>query len=299
MTLSTMSVDVDRASEFLWRHARLLERRRFAHRFDRPDPGGVAAAVLAYRNPDGGFGQALEPDCRTPHSQPQATRLALGALADVGRLDPAVAEGAAAWAATVLAPEGGLPFCLPTVVGYPRAPWWEPGGDPPPAGITPTGGLVGRLREAGVAAAWLDRAEAWCFAELDRTVAAGEAPSQYHVEDLAELCSFAVDRAAAGCALGILREQLAAGRVIPLVPGAVAGPDTHTPLDIAPRPDHPLWPAFGNGVIDAFLDRLAADQQPDGGWPIDWPAPGETAVWDWRGVRTLGALEVLDAYGRL
>ena len=173
MTVSTMSVDVDRASEFLLRHARLLERRRFAHRVDRPDPGGVAAAVLAYRNPDGGFGQALEPDCRTPHSQPQATRLALGALADVGRLDPEVAEGAAAWAATVLAPEGGLPFCLPTVVGYPRAPWWEPGGDPPPAGITPTGGLVGRLREAGVAAAWRDRAEAWCFAELDRTVAAG------------------------------------------------------------------------------------------------------------------------------
>jgi hypothetical protein len=102
MTMSTISVDVDRAAEFLWRHARLLERRRFAHRFDRPDADGVAAAVLAYRNPDGGFGQVLEPDCRTPHSQPQATRLALGALADVGRLDPKVAEGAAAWAAVRL-----------------------------------------------------------------------------------------------------------------------------------------------------------------------------------------------------
>ena len=152
---------------------------------------------------------------------------------------------------------------------------------------------------AEVAAPWLDRAEAWCFDELDRVLAAGEAPSQYHVDDLAERCAFAVDRAAAGRALGILREQLAAGRVVPLVPGEGSGPDTHTPLDIAPRPDHPLRPAFPDGVIEAFLDRLVADQQPDGGWTIDWPAPGETAVWEWRGVRTLGALEVLDAYGRL
>jgi len=297
--MTTTTSDVDRAAEFLWRHARLLERRRFTHRFERPDPDGVAAAVLAYLNPDGGFGQALEPDCRSPHSQPQATRLALGALADVGRLDGTVAEGAAAWAAGLVTEEGGLPFCLPTVVGYPRAPWWDPGGDPPPANVTPTGGLVGRLREAGVAAAWLDRAEAWCFAELDRVAAAGEAPSQYHVDNLAELCAHAADRPAADRSLGNLREQLAAGRVIPLVPGAAAGPDTHTPLDIAPRPDHPLRPAFPDGMIDEFLDRLAAVQQPDGGWPIDWPAPGETAVWEWRGVRTLGALEVLDAYGRL
>ena len=59
MTTATTTVAVDAAADFLWRHGRLLERRRFTHRFDRPDPDGVAAAVLAYRNPDGGFGQAL------------------------------------------------------------------------------------------------------------------------------------------------------------------------------------------------------------------------------------------------
>ena len=299
MTTARTTVAVDAAADFLWRHGRLLERRRFTHRFERPDPDGVAAAVLAYRNPDGGFGQALEPDCRTPHSQPQATRLALGALADVARLDRTVADGAAAWVQTILAAEGGVPFCLPTVEGYPRAPWWDPGGDPAPASVTPTGGLVGRLRGAGVEAPWLDRAEAWCFAELDRVVAAGGAPSQYHVHDLAELCEGAADRAVAARAAGVLRELLAAGRVIPLAPGAGDSPDTHTPLDLAPTPDHPLRAAFPDGTIDVFLDRLAAEQQEDGGWPIDWPAPGATAVSEWRGVRTLAALEVLTAYGRL
>lgn len=299
MTTATTTADVGAAAGFLWRHGRLVERRRFAHRFDRPDPDGVAAAVLAYRNADGGFGQAFEPDCRTPHSQPQATRLALGALAAVGRLDRGVAAGAAAWVQTVLAADGGVPFCLPTVEGYPRAPWWDPGGDPPPANVTPTGGLVAQLRGAGVDAPWLDRAEAWCFAELDRVVAAGEAPSQYHVDDLAELCEGAADRAGAERAVEVLRELLAAGRVIPLTPGSGGAPDTHTPLDVAPTPDHPLRTAFPDGTIELFLDRLEAAQEDDGGWPIDWPAPGPTAVSEWRGMKTVGALEVLTAYGRL
>ena len=41
----------------------------------RPQP--VRDAVAAYRNPDGGFGQALEPDGRCPGSQPPAVALAL------------------------------------------------------------------------------------------------------------------------------------------------------------------------------------------------------------------------------
>ena len=129
-------------------------------------------------------------------------------------------------------------------------------------------------------------------------VAAGGAPSQYHVHDLAELCEGAADRAVAARAAGVLRELLAAGRVIPLAPGAGDSPDTHTPLDLASTPDHPLR-AVLDGTIEVFLDRLAAEQQEDGGWPIDWPAPGLTAVSEWRGVRTLAALEVLTAYGRL
>ena len=288
----------DEAVEFVRRHGRLLERRRLAHEFEQPDPDGVAAAVLAYRNPDGGFGQALEPDCRTPHSQPQATRLALEALAAVDRLATPVAESAADWLGSIMTADGALPFCLPTVDGYPRAPWWDPGGDPPPGALTPTGGCVAALRAAGVRAAWLDDAEAWCWAELDRVTATGEALSQYHVTDLAALCAQAADRPAADKALDRVRELLAAGAVIPLTPGEAPGPDTHTPIDLAARPDHPLRTAFTDSTIDAFLDHLEASQQPDGGWPVDWPAPGETAVWEWRGIRTLEALEALRAYGR-
>jgi hypothetical protein len=61
----------ERADEFLWTRARLLERRIFEHRFRDGSAEAVERAVDAYRNADGGFGQALEPDCRTPHSQPE------------------------------------------------------------------------------------------------------------------------------------------------------------------------------------------------------------------------------------
>lgn len=272
-----------------------------SHRFGETPcgPEAVAAAVLAYRNPDGGFGNALEPDCRTPHSQPEATRIGLTALAGVGKLGPDVAQGAAAWLGSIVTPEGGIPFCLPTLAGYPRAPWWEPEGDPPPANINPTAALVALFRGVDAEVPWLDTAEDWCFGAFDRMISAGEAPNQYQVPGLAVLCVQASDTDRARRVLADLERLVGDGKVIPLDPLARPGNDTHTPIDVAPYPDHPLRPAFADDVVEKFLDRLEADQQADGGWPIDWPAPGETAVWEWRGARTVDALETLRAYGRL
>src|SRR5689334_19328631 len=58
------------ASDFLWRNARLLERHLFAYHFADGSSDPVRAALRAYQNADGGFGQALEPDKRCPDSQP-------------------------------------------------------------------------------------------------------------------------------------------------------------------------------------------------------------------------------------
>jgi len=150
--------DVDRAASFIWRHGRLLERRRFAHGFVSRDAGAVAAAVRAYRNDDGGFGNALEPDCPTPYSQPEATRIGLRLLAGVGRLDEHVAEPAAARAASVLTSEGAVPLCLPGVIGYPASRVVKARRSPR-RGRHSNGGIVAVLREADVDAPWLLRAE--------------------------------------------------------------------------------------------------------------------------------------------
>src|SRR5690242_11734264 len=73
-----------RAGDFIWRNARLLERRLFVYHFAHGSPHPVRAALRAYQNADGGFGQALEPDKRCPDSQPVDAEMALHVLADIG-----------------------------------------------------------------------------------------------------------------------------------------------------------------------------------------------------------------------
>ena len=286
-------MNIEKAYEFLWTHARLLERRIFEHRFQDGSAEAVERALDAYRNADGGFGQALEPDCRTPHSQPEAMRWALAVLDATGRLNEERARRCADWLASVTTPDGGVPFCLISIDGYPKAPWWKA---VPEANLTPTGGLVGLLRPHAPDHPWVRGAAEWCW---ESTL--GEVPEdQYRVHSLVEFLITEPDQERVRPILDALGEALAAGRVVPLDPAAKPpSPDTHTPLQFATVPKHPLRRFFSDATREGFLDRLVAKQQEDGGWPIDWPAPGTTAINDWRAIRTLEALETLSAYGRL
>jgi hypothetical protein len=286
-------MNLERAHDFLWTHARLLERRIFEHRFLDGSAEAVERALDAYRNADGGFGQALEPVCRTPHSQPEAMRWALAVLDAAGCLDAERARHCAEWLASVTTLEGGVPFCLASVDGYPRASWWKA---VPEADLNPTGSIVALLRPHAPDHPWVRRAAGWCWQR-----ALGKVPeSQYQAHPLADFLIAEPDRERARPVLEALGEALGSGRVVPLDPAATPqAPDTHTPLQFATTPEHPLRRFFSDAVIDAFLDRLVAHQQQDGGWPIDWPAPGATATHEWRAIRTLEALQVLSAYGRL
>src|SRR5580698_9306292 len=84
--------DFDAAAAFLAGHARVVDRRLFQRLFaggaagsagldgsvgSGGSGGSVRDAVAAYRNSDGGFGFALEPDCRAAASQPAAVEMAL------------------------------------------------------------------------------------------------------------------------------------------------------------------------------------------------------------------------------
>ena len=85
------SPDIEAAEQFLATNARVLERRRFERLFRGGGAGPVRDAVAAYRNPDGGFGHALEPDGRCPGSQPLAIDFALRVLLEAGAWDTALA----------------------------------------------------------------------------------------------------------------------------------------------------------------------------------------------------------------
>jgi hypothetical protein len=146
------------ARAFLDREGRLIERRLATVLFDGADASGVIDAVLAYRNPDGGFGHGLEPDKRCPTSLPIDVECALGILlaatgggTAAGSGDPLADElvrGACDWLASVAAPDGPVPLAFPAMEGYPRAEHWSDWTYTP--GLNPTAGLAGRLHQLGI-----------------------------------------------------------------------------------------------------------------------------------------------------
>ena len=285
------SPSVDRAALFIWGHARLLERTVFAYRFRGGPPDAVVAALRGYRNSDGGFGHALEPDVRAPDSMPVHCELALHALAAAGVRDREIATGVCDFLEGVAEPSGRVPIVLPAVLDYPHASHW----DQPiftDDSINPTGALVGLLTAQGVSHRWLERAAQWCWKRVEQPIAEAH-------EILA--------------ALGFLRNmpdrERAAPRAREVAAQAEKAPyflmdpaDTRyglTPLTLCSSPDALGREVFADNLVEAHLDALAARQLDDGGWPISFQPPSEAARYEWRGRWTLDALETLRADGRL
>src|SRR3712207_624019 len=123
--------DLHAAAQFVAAHARLVDRRRFAVLQGDGAPEDAVRALAAHRNPDGGIGM-LEPDLRTPASQPACVPYALDILPEVGADDRSLAGAALDWLpAAATNDDGGVPFVLPSAIGWPHAPWYAPQEDPP------------------------------------------------------------------------------------------------------------------------------------------------------------------------
>ncbi len=280
------------ARDFLLRNARLLERRRFAAEFEGAPATAVVAALAAYRNADGGFGSGLEPDKRDPASQPVDVQFALETMDEAGAPDRGMALSACDWLMTVSTPEGGVPFALPSVNDFPRAPWWDCEANPP-ANLNPTAAILGVLLTHRIEHGWIGPASAFCWeaiAKIDRT--------EFH--ELVPVLAFlahAPDRARANRALRDVLDRIAAPGGVEHDPDAVGY--VHLPLEWAPSPDSPCRTLFSDGVIERHLKALAAKQQSDGGWPISWDPISPAVALEWRGVRTLATLRTLRAYGIL
>lgn len=283
------------ARGFLLSNGRLLERRLFATCFEGAGPEGVADAVRGYRNVDGGFGHGLEPDTRCPASLPIYTEVALQALAAAGVADQDLVGGACEYLSEVAARAGAggaVPLAFDVIESYPRAAHWTEWTYQP--ALNPTAGLAGLLHRLGVRHAWLGQATDWCWTQLE----SAELPAEVHA--LSEVFVFleqAPDRERAARAAVRAFDQLTKAEMFLADPEATGY--GLTPLAIAPRADSRWRELFPAAHIEAHLDRLLRDQQPDGGWPITWDPPSEAARLEWRGMVTLTALRTLVSYGRL
>jgi hypothetical protein len=279
---------LDTARRFLLAEGRLLERRVAEVAFDGATPAATLAALQAYRNDDGGYGQALEPDVRAAASQPLHVETAFGVMEAIGDVDQAAVTGACDYLQR-LGP--GVGCLTPEALESPRAPHW--GGWATEPSLNPTAGIVARLWRWDVDHPWRDQATAFCWSALEDGL-----PSEAHAfKEVLEFLSAVHDRDRADAVAAGLAAALPSVSLFNLDPAA--RDYGLTPLHFACEPASRWVQLFEGAVLDRHLDALAAAQEDDGGWPISWATVGPAARQEWRGVETLRALRALAAFGRL
>ena len=283
-----MTIDRGAAENFVWSAARLVDRHRYALLFEQGPTEAVVEALRGYRNPDGGFGHALEPDLRCPSSQPVATLYGLEILDEAQAAHGELARDARAWIATIAEPDGGIPQVLPGFEAYPHSPWMELA-----PGSMLTLALAAVLHASQISDdAWLARATDWSW----RSIEARTEPGGYWLKFALAFLDAVPDESRARVAIASLAERGAGSSVG--VGGGIEG-ETLRPLDLSPRPGSRSRELIGEAQIEAHLDLVEAEQQADGGWMFDWLAWSPAQTNDWRGVVTIRALTWLRDHGRL
>ena len=288
--------DFDAAADFLTASARVLDRRVFERLFSGGAARPVRDAVAAYRNADGGFGHALEPDCRTAASQPAAVEMALRIMDLADAWDERLVRGAVDWLAVIAPAEGGAAFVEPSVSEGPHAPWWVPA-EGHPASLIQTGQIAAMLYAREIAHPWLDGATRVMWSGIEKLTEPNAAgPNGYEMFGVLAFLEHVPDRKRAEDAFGRVGPLLLSSGLVALDPGAEG--ETFGPLAFAPLPGSIARRLFDAPTIEAHLDHVAGAQRDDGGWTFNWPSWSPAAESDWRGFLTVDALRILRANGR-
>ena len=163
----------------------------------------------------------------------------------------------------------------------------------PRGSLLPTAQLVGLLHKHGIDHPWVEPATDCCWRRAD-------ALTQSHAYEVRALVCFldhVPDRSRAERAAERLGHLLAGQALVALdvhAPGEV-----HTPLDFALSPDSVARRWFDDRTIEAHLDALVDNQQPDGGWTFNWQTWTPITGFEWRGEVTVTQLARLNRYGRV
>lgn len=148
------------AKRLIYRQGRLLERKLWELYFEGGERDGALRALVAYANPDGGFGNGIEPDLLGPQSTLIGAETALYTLdlLDV-RQGPLVA-GIVRWLDGAMDENGCVQHPPPGLTDYPLQPWWTN-----PDGARALG-VVGWLNHWGAPLGDLPARAARCAAQL-------------------------------------------------------------------------------------------------------------------------------------
>ena len=292
------TIDLSAARDFMATHARPLDRHRLRLMLGEGGPQAALAALEAYSNADGGYGWGLEPDLRSSTSQPGAALHAFEVFAEIGPATSPRASALCDWLESASLADGGLPFALPVSDPAGTAAWRAHADSRMSslqitAIVTAVALEVARHDPAVAAHPWLAAATRYC---LDAIRTMTDAPHALVLAFALRFLDGVHDSEPAAAALvAKLGAHVPASGVIPVEGGTEN--EVIRPLDIAPVPGGLVRALFAAEALTADLHRLAAAQQDDGGWRVEYAEFSPAGALDWRGHATVRAVAVLRANG--
>lgn len=263
-------------------------------------------ALGSYQNDDGGFGNALEPDLRTPASSAIATQQAFNYYREIGASgDEKTVQNGVDYLLNTFDSEAGVwPIVPPEVEDAPHAPWWSHEDSAKNFGgflANPRAALVGHLHLYPnlVPADFLTRVSADVINYLEELPA-----DKLEMHDFQCYLTFATSLKGFDKNRVISKLSKSASTAVQSDPSQWTDYNLK-PLAVAPAPDSPLALVLDRQSIDDNLNHEISRQLEDGSWPLSWSwdfvdeAAWNQAEKDWKGHHIVQILKTLQAYDRV
>jgi hypothetical protein len=298
----------EKAKAFIDKNARPLEQRIFAYEFEGGGKNVIFDALAEFQNPDGGFGNALEPDLRLPDSSVLATTVGLQVLREYDApADHPLVRGAMAYLLQRYDPAAQVwPIIPPNTDDAPHAPWWAYGENVAEGWggflVNPRVEIIGYLVDYAPPGtpAWLP----------EKLVAAAVAFLDGHADKVKMFDLLCYDRLVKARSLSEATCTILVEKLTPLVDALVVKDPNEwekyglAPLELVDSPDS-AFAGLLNDAVQQHLDFEIDQQHADGFWKPKWtwgglyPDVWEQAKHDWSGVITVRTLKILRDFGRL
>ena len=294
-----------KAEAYIFSMGRSLDQALFRLVFEDGSLQEFVDALSAYQNPDGGFGNALEPDIRASTSSAVATQAAFDYLHTAGVTKNDLIQKAITYLVQTFDSDNGVwPIIPPEVEDAPHAPWWsyeDSAKNFDNFKANPSAALTGYLHlySYPVPGDILSQATEQALAYLESLPL-----QEIGMHDMFCFLTLAAGLPAPRKEIILNKLRLCAPFVVEQDPSMWTEYNMR-PLWITPRPDSDLFSALDPTSIEANLDYEIEEQLDDGSWPLTWSWEFIDAdAWaqaekDWKGHHTVRKLMTFKAYGRL
>ncbi len=296
-----------KARTFICEFARPMEEAIFAYEAEDGSIDAILEALASFRNADGGFGNAMEPDFRLPDSSVLATTVGLQVLREYNAGgDHPLVQGAMRYLMSTYDVENEVWPIIPSAAdSAPHAPWWGYSDDIADSWggflANPRAEIVGYLHDYAelVPDALRNRLTEAILAHIERHADGSQMFDLHCYVRLVETKRLPRPvRTSLMDKLGPVVDRLVVTEAAEWEKYVLA------PLEIVDRPESP----FADQLIDAVaenLDFAISRQAENGAWEPKWswgdsfPEVWAQAKLDWSGVITLRMLKIINRFGRL